>query len=356
MLQRILLAGVFAVASFASSAARAGADSAAGSIPASPPASIGLEERYQKLIEGGSFSKEEMDAFKADVTAAAAAEPTDVRWKIASAIIQRTTDAKGSVETFQGLAKAHPKFAEIQNQLGQSLMATMSSDMGFMKMAGVAGDAKDAWLAAIEIDPNHIMARYSVAQYEVQARKQGGFLFGSYKKARAQGEAILKIPGDKARFWGLTTLGSVAAAEEEWETMTKKFDAAEAIAPSDGLRNMVLSLHVNALVNDKKDPKTALPIVERAIASAPADNYSVYFLRGSVRKDLGDCPGAMSDFKTVLEKNADAQNTRFLLAQCCENTGDKTAAIAHYEEYVKRFPSGRRLGEAQTALKRLKKG
>lgn len=323
--------------------------------PATP--AVSLEERYTQLTEGWQFANDELVEVTTKVQAAAAEQPADVRWKIATAILQRSNgDAKGSVEALTALAKANPKNAEIQTQLGQSYMSTMSTDMGFMKMAGVASDAKAAWEAAIKIDPNHILARYALAQYQIQARKQGGFLFGSYGKAKGHGEALLKIPGDKARFWGLVTLGSIAAAQEEWAEMTKQYDAAEAVALTPALRNMVLSFHVNALVRDKKDAKAALPIVERAVASADADSYSIYYLRGSVRKELGQIPAAMEDFNLVLQKNPDAQNTRILLAECCESVGDKAAACTHYEEYVKRFPKGQRLGDAQKALKRLKTG
>lgn len=313
--------------------------------------------RYEALIEGGSMSKEEQAEASEVVKAASAERPEDVRWRIASAVLLRLGgDAKGSVEALKALAQAYPKVAEVQNQLGQSLMATLSGDVGFLKMVDVAGSAKDAWAAAVKIDPGHVMARYALAQYEVQARKQGGFLFGSYGKAREHGEALLTQPGEKAKFWGHVALGQVAAAQEEWEEMTKHFDAAEAIAPGDGPRTMVLSVHVNALLNDKKDAKAALAIADRAVASAESDNYSVYFLRGSARKGAGDCGGAMQDFAAVLEKNPDAQNTRIMMAQCCESSGDPAAALVHYEEYIKRFPKGQRLSEAQAGMKRLKKG
>lgn len=323
---------------------------------AAPAPAATLELRYAQLVEGKQFSKEELAEFSAQLDAAKAETPGDFRWKLASAILLRSSgDAKGSVDSLTALAKSNPKSAEVQNQLGMSLMATMKSDMGFMKMAGVAGEAKDAWQSAIEIDPNHVMARYALAQYEIGARKQGGFLFGSYSKARAHGEALLKVPGEKGRFWGLMALGAVDAAQEEWGDMTKHYDAAEAAAPSSPLRSMAQAFHATALINEKKDAKAALPLVERAIASAEPNNYNVYFLRGSVRKELGDCPGAIKDFNLVLERNPDAQNTRILLAQCCETSGDKAAALAHYEEYVKRFPKGQRLSEANAGIKRLKR-
>lgn len=329
---------------------------AQGAPPTGTAAPVSLESRYAHLIEGRQFSKEELAEFSAQVEEAKAEAPGDSRWKLASAVLLRSSgDAKGSVDALSALAKSHPKVAEVQNQLGVSLMATMKSDMGFLKMAGVAGEAKDAWQAAIEIDPNHVMARYALAQYEIGARKQGGFLFGSYSKAKAHGEALLKVPGEKGRFWGLMALGAVAAAQEEWGEMTTRYDAAEAAAPSSPLRSMAQAFHATALINEKKDYKAAQPLVERAVAGAEPSNYNVFFLRGSVRKELGDCPGAIEDFNRVIEKNPEAQNTRILLAQCCESTGDKVAALTHYEEYVKRFPKGQRVSEANAGIKRLKR-
>jgi TolA-binding protein len=72
-------------------------------------------------------------------------------------------------------------------------------------------------------------------------------------------------------------------------------------------------------------------------------------------KESGDCPAAIRDFLAVIERDAAAQNTRFLLAECYEKSGDKTSALTHYNEYLTRFPEGRRAGDAKSALKRLSK-
>jgi tetratricopeptide (TPR) repeat protein len=323
--------------------------------PVSAP-SISPDDAYDRLLAARNLDKPESDSIRAAVTAASIEQPADPRWRIALAVFQRIDgDAKGSVESLTALAKQFPAVAEIRFQLGQSLMSTLSGDMGFLKMADVAGDARDAWLEAVEIDPNHVMARFAVSQYELQARKQGGFLFGSYRKAKAQGEALLKIPGDKGLFWGHMALAAVASAQEEWDDMASHYTAAENAAPDEASLGIVLFSHANALMNDKKDPAAALPLAERAIAAGTADQTTGYFLRGSIRRAQGDCPGAMADFSVVLEKNPAAQNTRAYIADCCEKTGDPAAALAHYEEYLRRFPSGQHASTAKAAVKRLKK-
>lgn len=358
---RRVIVSVAVLCSAFSLASRAYAGDAATSTPITEPAPTAItmtpDEAYDALLASRSLEKAQSDAIRAAVTTAAAEQPSEVRWQLALAIFKRLdSDAKGSVESLRALAKSFPGEAEIQNQLGQSLMATMNSDMGFLKMADVAGEAKEAWLAAVEIDPNHVLARYSVSQYELQARKQGGWLFGSYKKAKAQGEALLKIPGGKGLFWGHLALGAVAAAQEEWDEMATHYSAAEAAALNDALMGMVLYSHASALMNDKKDPAAALPLAERAIAAGVGDQTTGYFLRGSIRKAQGDCPGAMADFTIVIEKNPAAQNSRAFLAECCEQAGDAAGALAHYEEYLKRYPSGQHSSAAKAAIKRLKKG
>lgn len=328
------------------------ADDPAIASPPPPP----IEERYEQLISGRSFTGDTLAQIEAEIRDAAAAQPKDLRWQIASAVILRLKQqAPASLDALRALARAHPKNAEIQNQIAMSTMATISPDMGFIKMAGVAGDARDAWEAAVKLDPNHIAARYALAMYQVQARKQGGFLFGSYSKAKSHAEALLKIPGDQGRFWGNLALGAVAAAQEDWAEMSKRFGTAEAAAPNPDLRSMALFSWANALVNDKKDAKAAQPILDRYMSSADPDNFSAYYLRGMVRKELGDCKSAIEDFIIVIEKNPNAQNSRILLAQCCESLGDTKAALNHYEEYARRFPNGQRIAEAQSAIKRLKR-
>jgi tetratricopeptide (TPR) repeat protein len=334
---------------------RAG-DPAASAAPAEAASAPTPEQDFDALTVGRNVPEAELNAIEPRIRSYAEAQPEDVRWKIALAVIERTRGrAEAAVESLKRIAKAYPTSGEARFQLGQSYMATLKPDSGMMTMMSTAGEAKDAWEEAVKVDPSHVNARYALAMYEIQARKQGGMLFGSYKAARRQGEALLKLPGDRAAYMGHLTLASVAAAQEEWGDMMRHFEAAERAASTDAQRGMAQYAYANSLMNDKKDAKAALAVADRAVKSSP-DSTSGYFVRGSARKALGDCAGAMEDFAVVLERTPEAQNSRILMAQCCESVGDRASALAHYEEYLKRYPKGPRQGEAKDGIKRLKQG
>jgi len=319
--------------------------------------SLSAQECYEQLISGRTFTLDERTAIERIVRSKASKEPNELRWKISLAILGRQGgNPSESLKTFQKLATEFPKSAEVANQLGQGYMATITGDMGILKMADIAGEARDAWERAIKIDPNHIMARYSLAQYQIQARKQGGWLFGSYSKARQHGDFLVKLKDGSGAFWGHLTLASLAAAEEDWAVMARHFADAKSKALSPPLERMVLVMHGNALIQDKKDAAAALPLLDQAVSAAETDDTGLFYLRGSARRETGDCRGAVEDFLRVLAKNPDAQNTRILIALCYESLRDPAAALTHYREYAARFPKGQRISEAQSAIKRLQRG
>lgn len=305
----------------------------------------------------------ELEAIEATLKQALKAEPKNARWHYGLGLVERERRNAGTDEAtrrphadayFKHLTEAtkvDKKNADYFALLGEATMGTMKPGDGFMTMASVAGDARDAWEKAVELDPNHVEALYSLAMYEIQARKQGGMLFGSYKTAKKHGEKLVTLP--KGKYLGHTTLGSVSAAQQEWDEMAKQYALAEQAATTDSQRATTLYTHANSLITEKKDAKAAMPIIERMAALQP-DNYSVYFLRASAKKLAGDCAGAIDDFKEVLTKNPGAMNTRFMLAECYESTGDTASAIAMYQEFKAKFPNDGRVEKADKAIKKIK--
>lgn len=309
---------------------------------------------YTWITEGWDPKPDEIPSAEATLSSAKIAQPSDARWPIALAVLQRHKgDAKGSVEALKAIAKAHPKNADARFQLGQSYMGTITRDSGFVSMAGIAGDAKEAWEDAVEVDPNHIWARYALSQYELQARKQGGWLFGSYGKARKHAEVLLALRAGNGPFWGNVALGAIDGAEEKWTDMAAHYAAAERLATDSTLLRMVLTMQGLTLLNDKKDGAAALPVAERLLAVADPEDYTAFYLKGEALRLTGDCHAALIEFHKVLAKNADAVNTRFGAAVCYESFGDKANAITHYNEFVKRFPDDPRVDQAKKSLKKL---
>lgn len=329
-----------------------------------PDRAIELLSPFSKRPEGAEF-----DAAAAVIADAASKEPKRARWQYGLALVARArADRAASPEERQPHAQAYKKHAEQAATLdpanadhhfehGQSFMYSIDSKVdGFMTMAGKAGDAKDQWEKGIKANPDHMGCRIALAQYEIQARKQGGMLFGSYKAAKKHAEHLLKVKG--AEHQGHMLLGQIASEQEEWDEMEAQFASAERIAKAQASIEReaeVLASRASALLNAKKDAKAAMPVIERLVAISPPDSFTPFFMRGSARKLQGDCPGAIADFELVLSRNPDAQNTRFLMAECLEATGNKQAALDHYRQFVQRFPSSPRVAAANKAIKKLEK-
>lgn len=315
--------------------------------------------------DGDDPKGDELDAIERALTQAQANEPTSARWVyglglVAAARMNAQTEQEARYAQqaifrakIEQAIKLDPKVAQYEYMLGQAIMAGLRRDDGMMTMAAKAGKAKDAWQRAIKLDENHVRSLVSLAFYEIQARKQGGTLFGSYKDAKKLGERVLAAPG--GAFQGHLVLGQIAAEQEKWDDMTAHYTAALTAQGIDADPARARYALASALLNNKKDPAAAMPIIDALIAQAKPDDYSAFFLRASAKKAQGDCPGAVSDFTVVLEKNPQAQNSRFFIAECYEAMGDAPSAIKHYEEFASRFPSDGRADKATKAVKKLKK-
>jgi len=328
-----------------------------GSSDAAASEAAALAEPYVLSLERSrSLQPGELQEAEAAIRAAAAADPDNRRWQLGVAMLERRL-GKGeeSLRLVRRLVEADPDNAQYHFELGQSIMAAMPRDAGMLKMIDISGDARDSWERAVKLDPGHVYARYALAQYYMQARKQGGRLFGSYTKAREHGEALLKQPGVEARFWGNVALGQLSAAQENWDDMTRHFGAAEAEPPEPDLVQMVIMSHASALLRDKKDPAAAMPLIDRLIAMSEPSQTTGRFFKAEAHRELKQWGPAIENYRKVLAINADAQNSRFFLAECLEQAGDKAGAAAEYEEFARRFPDSDRAKKATASAKRLRK-
>lgn len=333
---------------------------------AAPDGALSPERAVDRLqAEDGRPEGDELASLERVLRDAAAAEPKNARWRYGVGLAAKRRAELGTdmdarreagaayLAAMQRAVELDPKNPDCVFELGTATMYGMSPGDGMMAMFSRAREARQHWERAVRMDPNHVHALASLGFYEVQARKSGGMLLGSYKEAVKYGERLLKIEGGE--FEGRLLLAQVASEQEDWRAMEQHFAEAERLAgPSKSRTERVLFSHASALLNNKKDAKSAVVIVDRLLASSP-DSFSAYFLRGSARKAQGDCSGAAEDFRAVLERNAGAMNTRFMLAECCESLGDARGACEHYEEFARRFPRDTRAAAATKAAKRLRK-
>jgi tetratricopeptide (TPR) repeat protein len=303
---------------------------------------------------------DELAAARKVLEAQAAHEPKTARWAFALAHVasaesrQAQDDAaknkrKEAVDRFEQAAELQPADADYQFWLGNSSFEHIN-DVGMLSKMSLASDGRKAFEKAIALDPGHVGARVGLAQFLLGAP---GIAGGSVEKARAQGQALLALPGKRGEFQGRMVLAGIAAHEENWVEMSRQYTAAET-AQGEGADPLVaLRSHVATLLNEKKDPEAARPLVARYVAAAPADDLSALYLDGEVKRQLGNCADALPHFEQVLAKVAGARGSRWGAAVCSEKLGKKDAARLHYEEYAHRFPDDARAKEAKAAIKRL---
>jgi tetratricopeptide (TPR) repeat protein len=256
---------------------------------------------------------------------------------------------KEALERFGHAAELQPGTADNQFWLASASFERID-DVGVLSKMSLASDGRKGFEKAIALDPGHVGARIGLAQYLLGAP---GIAGGSVEKAKAQGDALLALPGKRGEFQGRMVLAGIAAHEANWAEMTRQYTAAET-AQGEGADPLVaLRSQASNLLNRKKDPQAALPVVARYVKAAPADDLTAAFFDGEVKRQLGHCADALPRYDQVIAKFAGARGSRWGAAVCREQLGQKDAARRDYEEYARRFPDDDRAKEAKAAIKRL---
>jgi tetratricopeptide (TPR) repeat protein len=335
------------------------------SIPLTFAAELSLSEAFT-LVDRDFWSKEppptpeQLTAARNLLDAQAAKEPKDAKWvyglgRISDRESERLTgDARGAkhkdaLERMRRAVELDPRSAKYQFWLGSTAFDRID-DVNMLSQVSLASEGRKAFETAVELDPSYLPARIGLAQYYLQAPSIAG---GSVDKAKAQAEAMLRVPDHVGDYQGQMTYAGIAAHEKNWAEMSRRYTLAES---AKGVGNDPLAtLRTNAvmLLTRAHDPKAAGPVVERYLKLAPADDVSGWFLDGEVKRQLGHCAEALPLYDKVLAKVPEARGSRLGAAVCHEQLGQKDAAKRDYEEFLKRYPKDERAVEAKAALKRL---
>ena len=303
---------------------------------------------------------EELAAARKVLEPQAAREPKSARWAYALAHVanaeadQATGDAaknkrREAYERFEHAAELQPNDADGQFWLASACFDHVD-DVGMLSQMSMASEGRKAFEKAIAIDPNHVAARVGAAQFYLGAP---GIAGGSVAKAKAQGDALLGLPGKRGEFHGRLVLAGIAAHEEDWAEMSRQFTAAET-APGDGADPLVaMRSHASTLLRQKKDTQAALPLMTRYVKAAPADDLSALFFDGEIKRQQGKCAEALPSYEQVIAKFEGARGSRWGAAVCHDQLGQKDAARKNYEEFARRFPKDEHAKDAQAAIKRL---
>lgn len=350
--RRLSLAFVAAasLALFASAAFAQRADESA--VASSTSAAMSADELADALIaRNRGFVPDDKAIAESALKAAMASDSRNARWPLALGILKmrdnKAADAKPWLEKATDL---DPKNPDALNWHANALFSTIN-EASFLAKGRMAGQAKDMLERAVEIDPSYVDARIALVEFY---RNAPGIAGGSKKKARENAEAMLSYPDGKMH--GHRLLAQIAVQNDDWAEANRHFEAAAQAAGDEDGRLQLMLARGYAILNDKKDAKSALPILKE-VYDARGDNadVSTVYMYARALAETGDCAGAIPLFERTLTMNPDARNTRFLFAECLAKQGQRSEAIAQYEEFLKRFPKDDNANKARKAIRELQK-
>ena len=303
---------------------------------------------------------EELAAARKLLEAQASREPSSARWAFALGRVADLEAARASgdaekekrkeaLKRFERAVELQPLNADYQYWLGSASFDQIDN-VGMLSKMSLASDGRKAFEKAIAVDPNMIAPRIGLARFFLGAP---GIAGGSVEKAEAEGDALVALPDKRGEFQGRMVLAGVAAHEKDWAEMSRQYTLAEKAGGVGADPIVALRSQTFNLLNQKKDPLSAAPVVERYLKVASADDLTAHYLGGEVERQLGHCDKALVEYDVVLAKRAEARGSRWGAAVCRDQLGQKDAARRDYEEYLRRFPDDANTKEAKAAIKRL---
>jgi len=322
-----------------------------------PPAPLDTTAAITAALDdpARTLTKDELAAAALVARSASDAAPTAAALVTLRADLARVAASRDEARDLYARAVAlDPANALLRERLGTAIFSSMSGGAS-LAMLGKAEAAMTEYKRAVELDPARIEARIGMANFYVMAPAIAG---GSYKKARQQAADLLALNTPAATNAGRLVEALIAQHREDWAEMTAAYEAALAAPPdpdNPAASATTLRAYALALLRVKEDPKAALPVTLRLRAAAPPADPIPDALHAEALAGLGRHAEAAPIFESVLARLPEARLSRYGAAASHAALGDKTQAIAHYEEFLRRFPTDNKADGAKSALKKLRK-
>lgn len=252
-----------------------------------------------------------------------------------------------AVKLAQQCTAEHPAVARCHLVLGQSL-GWKAMTGGVMSALGYAGDMREAFKKAVELDPNNMDARFYLLQFYMMAP---GIMGGGTGKAEtlATQTATLNAEAGKLMHAMLDVAGGRNAKAE-----------AAAMATRPGLdaelneRQESVMVSIGAKYLSEKKYADAERVLREAHKRFPASE-SAPFVIVRVQQEQGKHREAVAGLEQLLAKQPRAR-VHYRLGQSLQALGDKAKAAGAFEKALalKTGLSGKQLADAQAQLAALK--
>lgn len=278
---------------------------------------------------------------------AMAAHPEEPRWRLAWVLAESYSgNSKDVLADAESLVELLPDEPGTHYALGLCLVSTIT-DVAVWNRGARADRARGLWETALELDPSHVGARFSLIQYY---RNAPGIAGGSKKKAGALARAGLEQPIGAHVWHG--ELAELAAEDGDWEAFDAEIASAIALAPTENARHSIAVSQALTLLRTKNDPAGALAVAQ-PIADASPESLPNFVCARALR-ELDRCAEAIPYYRRVLDRQPGAENSAIELGVCLAATGDTGAARDQLEQFLKDHPKSDRAKEARRLLKSLR--
>ncbi|MCB9847563.1 MAG: tetratricopeptide repeat protein [Phycisphaeraceae bacterium] len=316
---------------------------------------VEAETTFETLADQSDLDAAQLDEAGAVIERAMRAAPDDGRWVMASAMLTlRRGDSDKAYDIAKKAVKLSPDDAMVQYCFGNAAFAHIN-DVSFINMGAVSDKGKAAFEKAIELDPTLVQAHAALANFYLYAP---GIAGGSVSKAREIASTIATIEGGRVQAALLRM--QIEGKEKNWEAFNSAADESVELA-SEGEQRQAARLQVAMILAFQGDRHAEALGWIRDIHEHEASSGEAYragtvsYIEGMCLQETGDVPGAIACYERTLEINPNAQNTRYRLAECYEESGEPALAAEQYQEFADRFKDDDRARTAKKKAKSLQK-
>jgi tetratricopeptide (TPR) repeat protein len=248
-------------------------------------------------------------------------------------------DDDAAAALFEKAVAQNPKSAEAHYWLG-SAYGSQAEKASIFGQASLAGKTRDEFEKAVELDPNHLDARFGLIQYYVFAP---GIMGGSYDKAFAQAAEIRKrdpLMGHRAAAFIYSNQKKTEGAKKEYLDEVKEF-------PNSARAHLDVGVFVYFV---GQNYKAAADEYETALKLDPAYMPSC-FRAGQVTVFYGDPARGEELLRKYLnyspkENEPSLARAHYWLGRIFEKQGKKAEAKASYAASLKLSPKQKDVAEA----------
>lgn len=249
-----------------------------------------------------------------------------------------------AVRLAEAWTEAAPQNSKAWSAYGNAYGRKATSVSMFRAM-GMAGDIREAFQKAVELDPSNMDAQFGLMGYYLAAPAIAG---GGIDKARDQARAIARV--DAAQ--GERALAQIAFREKREADARQHLAKARELAPD----NLDLQLMLHSTAIGLKQMDDAKAILDHLLTLAPEDPRVRYQSAvWPLRVDSGDFAAARDALTTLIaspEKPANISDAvlHWRLGQAQEKAGDTAAAVSSWKTSSRLDPEFK---EVRADLKRV---